>query len=788
MTLRSALTWLVAAAAVAAPAAAEPLDTGTVLLTLEGGAGTVERPGRTFPADMELEFTCRAGRWDEEVWGYAVWFGRAHHVGRVTAMDRRGDRTRLAVDLTLGDGLRVPGGPADYRIDLARVGNAFTGTYTGTVVGRKVQGKATARMMGLLVRGSPGFVGLRAGEHPRLIFRKGDLPALRKRMATPEGKAILEMLQTRSPLRYPQQVTDRRASWMAANWGAIHQLTGDAGAAAKARRIVMDQVVKRPVPLDRSDIQQAPRLLGVALAYDLCRDAWDMPFRALITEYLRRAADDLYRGVVDGVAMSEQGPGPAAAGSDSQLVADPWRHQNAIRMACVGCAAIALIGEKGADGKEIPEAPRLARIAERDVLLYLRWGLAASGGGMEGAFAKDFALANGVLQFLQADRVALGRDLAEANPFLLAGHVLEAMPAADGAWDLGISSISIQAAGRWPMGLGSAPAALLPALKWCFDRDVGLAGQGHFDCTWPYHAAYALANYPFDVPARPPGEVLPLLVPDPGRGRCVFRNRWHDAADILATLNLRAMPLPGLHGRDVPPAGHLRIVGLGRTWVDGVIGLAPGNTILGARNVRCELPRAGQAIVACDLSGLYLKDVTDRRPRRRRKGQPPPPLVDPEVLAEPDVVQFPCAIGAFRDTKVTCERHVAIDYSGVCGAPALFVLIDRIANAREAPWDLRLRARFARDGSFALSAGREDRSRGAAPAPAAGAGSLTGRIVAPAGARGTRLAGSDAYFVVFTIQSGAAPRIEVEGEGLAAKVRVGDQTVWFRDGRIVLAK
>ena len=68
MTMRSAFTWLAVSAAFVAPAAAEPpLKTGTVLLTLEGGAGSVERPAWTFPAGMEIEFTCRRGKWDKEV-------------------------------------------------------------------------------------------------------------------------------------------------------------------------------------------------------------------------------------------------------------------------------------------------------------------------------------------------------------------------------------------------------------------------------------------------------------------------------------------------------------------------------------------------------------------------------------------------------------------------------------------------------------------------------------------------------------------------------------------------
>jgi hypothetical protein len=35
-----------------------------------------------------------------------------------------------------------------------------------------------------------GFKALEPGEHPRLFFRKADLPELRKRAETPEGKAV----------------------------------------------------------------------------------------------------------------------------------------------------------------------------------------------------------------------------------------------------------------------------------------------------------------------------------------------------------------------------------------------------------------------------------------------------------------------------------------------------------------------------------------------------------------------------------------------------------------------
>jgi hypothetical protein len=42
----------------------------------------------------------------------------------------------------------------------------------------------------------PGFVKPQPGEHPRLLFRKADLQALKQKAETPEGKAILKRLRT----------------------------------------------------------------------------------------------------------------------------------------------------------------------------------------------------------------------------------------------------------------------------------------------------------------------------------------------------------------------------------------------------------------------------------------------------------------------------------------------------------------------------------------------------------------------------------------------------------------
>ena len=65
---------------------------------------------------------------------------------------------------------------------------------------------------------------------------------------------------------------------------------------------------------------------------------------------------------------------------------------------------------------------------------------------------------------------------------------------------------------------------------------------------------------------------------------------------------------------------------------------------------------------------------------------------------------------------------------------------------------------------------------------------VTGVLVAPSQLRKDSVMcdGKDAYFCVFTLQEEGVPDIEVQGEGLAAVVRVGKRTVRFSEGSLVL--
>ena len=217
------LALAITAAAHAAPAG------GNVFLYLDkalrGGAGTWE--------ELELEFPLRDGAWPDAGWGYATWFHRGHHLPRILKNVVDGNVRRLSVEMDVGPDNWGPGGWAEYDIDVTRDGDRFTGSFTGkfwpggpvargaraTVAemsdsrtaaqacatgwrpDRALKDAAAAIETQGTVRGhiGPAWPGAVTGhkpplpgEHPRLAFRKADIPLLRQRAAeTPEGKAIL---------------------------------------------------------------------------------------------------------------------------------------------------------------------------------------------------------------------------------------------------------------------------------------------------------------------------------------------------------------------------------------------------------------------------------------------------------------------------------------------------------------------------------------------------------------------------------------------------------------------
>jgi hypothetical protein len=753
-------------------AGAAPADSGTLTLTLAEGVED--------GSAMVLDLSAGDGRFDKDLWGTAYGYNLAQHTGTVDVADAPGDNLRVSVKLCLEADTVAPAGRATYDLSLTRKEGAFSGSFTGLFNDVAVTGIVTGAMKSPAVKAVQGFEVLQSGEHPRLIFRKRELPELRRRMDTPEGKAIAAMLNERAPLRDVAQVSDRHSSWMAANWGAIYQLNGDTNAPRLARETLMNEVITKPMPWDRKDIHHASRLLGVALAYDLCHDAWDDAFRRLLAEYIRISASELSRGRYEGFNMDDKTWDPA-----------PWGHRNAVRMACAGFATTAIAGDPDSAGRILPDTDRILRVADRHVEQYLLLGVTQSGVGLEGPFHRDFALANGVLHFLHAARVARGRDFSSVNPMLLAGNVLGTRPGADNTFDFALSGITIQTSGLWPIGLGTVRPNLLPALKWCFDRDAGLQGKQHFGCAYPYQAAYALKNYPFEVQAREPGEAFPLFATDPVNGHLLLRNRWKDGEDVVVQAYANARGLPPPRGKeDDLSAGILSISGFGTNWFRGFAGASRMNDKAAGALLYSETD-GRQAVIGMDLSALYLPTPPKQKPRggmTRQFG-----VIQKYQWQRDEIQKFlrpdksakgaqTNALAAQKDAAAEpvphVVRHIAVDLSGKCGAPVLVAIADRSEGTSAPFWRIPTAAPVtgAGPGWFVCGATNDVH--------------LSGRVVAPADARvsGGRLPAKGDVFVVATLQNGAPPAVQIEGTGLGAKVTVGGQTVSFNGERFVLGR
>jgi hypothetical protein len=195
---------------------------------------------------------------------------------------------------------------------------------------------------------------------------------------------------------------------------------------------------------------------------------------------------------------------------------------------------------------------------------------------------------------------------------------------------------------------------------------------------------------------------------------------------------------------------------------------------------------------------------------------------------------------AFLDSGITGMRAMAVDYSGRSSAPCMIVMVDRIEGAKALswPWQLHTRAegimqkdidksgtgrdvfekenyQKAVNGQLLLteSAPFDDERiqmhddgftftqqdatmRATFVAPSRPELELAERVqyhrtnvevIRRTESRAIFADGSDGFFVILTFQSGPAPKVEVlNGEGLNAIVKVGEQTVRFDGERIIL--
>jgi hypothetical protein len=267
----------------------------------------------------------------ERVWGMARDYNASNCLGRITVGEVTDARVRLGMEMLIGDPWN-PGGRARYQIDLEkRPADAagairLEGTYSGTYRGVVIRGKADGEIMPPRPKLAAGFEPVKPGEHPRILFRRGDLPRLKALAETPFGKACL------ASMRGP--VAD----------GVRYQLTGDKQFAESARAQCEGWLLTGWAGKNTGN--WPGNIEQLATSYDLCYDAWPAVFRSRVERYMLWGSTAI---------LSEQMP-----------VGPLWHvgvQRAATLLASAGFVGLALWGEPGPPpGKPISpsEADRIA--------------------------------------------------------------------------------------------------------------------------------------------------------------------------------------------------------------------------------------------------------------------------------------------------------------------------------------------------------------------------------------------------------------------------------------------
>jgi hypothetical protein len=424
----------------------------------------------------------------------------------------------------------------------------------------------------------PNFVPLQAGEHPRLFFRKVDLPALRKRAATPEGKAIVARLKAllgggeAMPALYNPATKSSNSEggsmpmgtytlWHGAGFGMLYQLSGDKKYADLGRQCVEKAFAGQRDWDDRyawvnpgNSLRMAAAVSAIAMAYDLCYDGWNEAFRKTVSKALLQTKHRI----------------PGGALTVEQLALEPpFNSKHNHWGSLIGGAGLVLLSVQGDPDVGQIEVQRCLDAVEKNTVAALTQGFGDHGYFWEHPAPSGVASLPTLVPMLQAMRVAAGRDYISPKsngPWVTLRWAMWLVPRSGKPFypnpnptesygeDHFVRAGMITRGGHFSQGFGAITDDQKPALLWVYRHFVepGEAaeypswlkpGEKSFDALdYPHHAVLALINWPIGIAEKNPEEVLPKAVGDDTHGFYVFRNHWRDDKDIIVSALLGARP------------------------------------------------------------------------------------------------------------------------------------------------------------------------------------------------------------------------------------------------------
>jgi hypothetical protein len=486
-----------------------------------------------------------------------------------------------------------------------------------------------------------GFESPAPGEHPRLLFRKSDLPALREKMKTPEGMAILKRLRyllngsdgesmttvfsdaTHAYMGggYRNTVLDKPGAFTighAAGYGLLYQLTGDKKYAEFGRKCFEASLAGKRDRDDRysfigpgGPLRAGPSLGWHALGFDLCYDGWDKATR-----------EKIGRAIAEYTGKSSTGKEKKAGDIETLTLGTMPPASNHFGMQ-VGGASLALLAVTGEPWVEQSRIDRLLKIAQKNTIRNLRDGFGDGGFFKEGDGTGSMSSHIVFTTALQAWRTAMGEDFCAVErpnarmiglKWIYQTVVRSGKPDfwpirgsyGGNVWGRG----GISGAGYFAHTLGTLHDDERAAMKWYYDeflKDAD-ASRGAYDTVSPYpHVAVtSFVNWPTGIKVRNPADVLPRCYRDSDAHFYLWRNRWKDNNDTVITVLLTRTQ--GYMASKADNTFRINTMGKHSSWGIAKEGI-PKHWSHSPKGTASSLTMSDGTAVAVDFSGASGEDV-----------------------------------------------------------------------------------------------------------------------------------------------------------------------------------
>ncbi len=499
------------------------------------------------------------------------------------------------------------------------------------------------------------FVVPASGEHPRLLFRRSDLPALRAKAKTPEGRAILKRLRilldggngdTMTQVFRPGKEVDEK--WRqehlaqpgvytfshAAGYGLLFQLTGERKYAdfgrqcfEKAFEGVPDRDGRYGFRTPGGPLRAGPSLGWYAVGYDLCYDGWDEATREKFGRAIEKyseASSTTRERITSDLEVLANGTRYIGPYFRRKRGTPPGSNHFGMQVGGASLALLAISGEKWVGQERVD---RLLAAAGKSVVRNLTEGFGDGGFFAEGDGTGSMSSQIAFLSALQAWRNATGRDfinVGRPNARMLSlkwtyqtvvrGGQPDFWPVR-GKYQQNVwSRQGLSGAGYFAIGFGSVREGDRSAMKWYYDRFLAAADtEGGHPCdtaSWyPHLAVCSFVNWPTEVEAKNPAHVLPHCYRDSKWGYYLWRNRWEDDNDtVISVLLDRTEGFGGYLFSEPDKVIHLNSMGQHLQWGRAVTG-PPRHWWVSPKSRCSSLTMADGTCLAVDFTGASGSDV-----------------------------------------------------------------------------------------------------------------------------------------------------------------------------------